>query len=269
MLKTIDNILMKTAKTVGGMIGGAIKGATEANQNIIVCSHCDVKLTNNENFKYLQCPYCNKYFLDFNQINEYDWIEIVFSLTAKIAKIDGIVTKDEAQMIGNYIKELELNERESLFAKKIFKEVKDDDTYDINYYANLLVTIFNYEKDREVIFHWLCNLSMADNFLDEKENKALKNLTKSLKINEQLYDAFLLSLDKNHYCSISDYYKILGCFENCSDNELKKIYREKIKEFHPDTIASKNLPESFIRFATEQMQIINNAYEQIMISRRK
>lgn len=60
--------------------------------------------------------------MDYKQIDEYDWIEIIFSLTAKMAKIDGIVTKDEALMVSNYIKELELNEEESYLQKKSLKK---------------------------------------------------------------------------------------------------------------------------------------------------
>lgn len=45
-------------------------------------------------------------------------------------------------------------------------------------------------EDREVIYYWLCDLSMADNKLDENESKVLKNLTKSLNIDEKLYETF-------------------------------------------------------------------------------
>jgi DnaJ like chaperone protein len=43
---------------------------------------------------------------------------------------------------------------------------------------------------------------------------------------------------------------------------------KKVAEYHPDTLMSKKLPESFIQFANEQMQLINEAYETIKRSRR-
>ena len=36
-----------------------------------------------------------------------------------------------------------------------------------------------------------------------------------------------------------------------------------VKEFHPDTIMAKGLPEEFIQFATQRFQEIQEAYESI------
>lgn len=67
--------------------------------------------------------------------------------------------------------------------------------------------------------------------------------------------------------SIDEYYAILECSKDATDSEIKRAYHKKVKEFHPDTLASKDLPESFIKFANEQMNIIREAYEVIMESR--
>jgi len=45
--------------------------------------------------------------------------------------------------------------------------------------------------------------------------------------------------------------------------EIKKSYRQLVREFHPDTIASKGLPEEFTRFANEKFREIQTAYETI------
>jgi DnaJ like chaperone protein len=49
--------------------------------------------------------------------------------------------------------------------------------------------------------------------------------------------------------------------------EIKKSYRQLVREFHPDTIASKGLPDEFTRFASEKFQEIQSAYETIMAQR--
>ncbi|NDH01254.1 MAG: hypothetical protein EBY43_09310, partial [Opitutae bacterium] len=48
--------------------------------------------------------------------------------------------------------------------------------------------------------------------------------------------------------------------------QLKKCYRQKANEFHPDKITSKGLPKEFSDFANDQLSRINSAYELIKSS---
>ena len=66
---------------------------------------------------------------------------------------------------------------------------------------------------------------------------------------------------------MNDPYKILNVPTTATDEEVKTAYREKCRNFHPDRIQAKGLPEEFISFAEKEMQRINLAYEQIRKSR--
>ena len=68
---------------------------------------------------------------------------------------------------------------------------------------------------------------------------------------------------------MKEYYEVFGCIENSSMAEIKKAYRDKCREFHPDTLASKNLPPEFTDFANRQIQLVNEAYEKIKAHRDK
>ena len=59
------------------------------------------------------------------------------------------------------------------------------------------------------------------------------------------------------------YYKVLNCTAACTDEEIKKQYKKLAKDFHPDTIIAKGLPEEFVAFATKRFQDIQGAYEKI------
>jgi DnaJ like chaperone protein len=62
---------------------------------------------------------------------------------------------------------------------------------------------------------------------------------------------------------LEKYYKILECSPGADFKEVKRKYRKKAKEFHPDNVISKGLPEEFVDFAEQEFKKINEAYEKI------
>lgn len=65
--------------------------------------------------------------------------------------------------------------------------------------------------------------------------------------------------------SVRDPYEVLGISPNATDDEVKAAYREMARKYHPDNYADNPLSE----LAQEKMQEINEAYDQIIRSRRQ
>jgi len=55
----------------------------------------------------------------------------------------------------------------------------------------------------------------------------------------------------------------LGLTPQATESEIKKAYRRLSIDYHPDSIASKGLPEEFTLFASEKFRSIQEAYEAI------
>jgi DnaJ like chaperone protein len=66
--------------------------------------------------------------------------------------------------------------------------------------------------------------------------------------------------------TLSHAYGVLGLKPGVTKDEVKKAYRKLMNEYHPDKLASKGLPESMMRAATEKAQEIGQAYELILKS---
>jgi DnaJ like chaperone protein len=69
--------------------------------------------------------------------------------------------------------------------------------------------------------------------------------------------------------SLDEYYKILGIPATATDDEVKKAWRKKAQEFHPDKVQGTGLSDAFVEYATEQIKKINEAYEKICAARKK
>ena len=64
-------------------------------------------------------------------------------------------------------------------------------------------------------------------------------------------------------------YVVLGVTKSMDFEEIKRVYRRKRKEFHPDTLISKGLPEELIERAKEKFIEIQEAYEAIERERKR
>jgi curved DNA-binding protein CbpA len=60
--------------------------------------------------------------------------------------------------------------------------------------------------------------------------------------------------------SINEYCKILGVDSSVTAEELKKVYRELVKEWHPDRLLHN---PSLHKTAQQRLQEINEAYDQL------
>jgi DnaJ like chaperone protein len=105
----------------------------------------------------------------------------------------------------------------------------------------------------------LFELAFADGVLHPNEDDLLKKIPRIFRFDENVYKSlFEKFIDKTN-----DYFKTLGVNENATFNEIKKAYLKKRKEFHPDTLIGKGLPEEFIEKAKEKFIEIQEAYEEL------
>ena len=63
---------------------------------------------------------------------------------------------------------------------------------------------------------------------------------------------------------MKDPYSVLGVGKNASEEEIKDAYRELARKYHPDNYSDNPLSD----LAAEKMKEINDAYDEIMNSRR-
>ena len=60
-----------------------------------------------------------------------------------------------------------------------------------------------------------------------------------------------------------DPYSMLGLTRQASDEEVRLAWRKLMRENHPDSLASRGVPEEFVKRATEKVAQINAAWDRI------
>ncbi len=184
----------------------------------------------------------------------------LFACFAKLAKADGRVSREEIDKVDHYIKDrLNLLPDQRAFAIQIFNHAKDDKN-SFEAYAQQLASLLASSPASLIMFYELLfELSMADGHLDKSEETLLISCIKIFNIDPNLFE----SNKKKFGANLSDVYSVLGVNESMSFNEIKKTYQRKRKEFHPDTLLSKGLPDELLEKAKEKFIEIQAAFEEI------
>ncbi|AOS97529.1 DnaJ-like protein DjlA [Microbulbifer aggregans] len=200
------------------------------------------------------------------------FIVTLFSMLAKMAKADGQVSKAEVDLIDDFIKNnLRLGEEERAEAIRIFQNAKTD-SYSIYDYAKQYRQLVRNQAMREVVYRLLFAVAHADGQLHRAEEEILRRIPAYLGLHESIFSAMAGEFGNrgaSSAVSLEQHYAVLGCAPDVSDRELKLAYRRKAAEFHPDKIASKGLPDEFLRHAEDQMKSVTVAYETIVAARKR
>jgi len=191
----------------------------------------------------------------------------LFSMLAKMAKADGKVSAEEAELINHIAKtRMNMDAEDRKAARDIFNNALDD-SYSVYDYARQYSQVVHNQQMREMVYRLLFAVAFADQKLHHEEELILKEIPSYLGLDSSIYQRFREEF-QGQKVDISECYEILGCTPDSNDEEIKRAYRKKCTEYHPDKIASKGLPDGFMKFAEDQMQQITSSYSTIMESRR-
>ena len=183
----------------------------------------------------------------------------LFSVLGKFAKIDGVVTRDEIAVIDRFLQQMGITGTERDFAIGIFNDAKDS-PYTIQDFAGQFYEVSRHQQALLYSFiDLLFQLALADGRVHPAEEHAIDDMRRIFGIS----DTEFAGIQGRYVDDAEKYYTVLNCTAACTDEEIKKQYKKLAKDFHPDTIIAKGLPEEFVAFATKRFQDIQGAYEKI------
>jgi DnaJ like chaperone protein len=210
-------------------------------------------------------------------------------LIAKFAKIDGPITQNEIEYIEETFDELsEGDPSTKSMLIDVFNKSKDEpvDIREVIKHLTLNIPCSDPEKTQDILLsmyitYW--ELAMVDGKLSTIKHALLQELPNMLGLPISVYHEASREFlgtpgSQNETPSresqktsdmYANYFALLGCNPNCTDDELRMAYRRKVSSLHPDKLQSKELANELLQFANEQVQKINHAYAEIVKHRNR
>ena len=185
----------------------------------------------------------------------------VVVLSAKMAKADGVVTRDE---IAAFKQMFQIAPEDMAGVGRMFDEAKRD-AQGYEPYAQQIAGMFRHQPAvLEELLGGLYHIAMADGSFHPKEREFLAGVAGIFGFDEAAF-ARVLSRFGGFGGGVGggDPYQVLGVTRAMDADAIKQVYRRLCRENHPDTLMAQGLPAEMIDLATEKMAAINAAYDAI------
>ena len=181
----------------------------------------------------------------------------VIALGAKMAKADGLVTRDE---IAAFREVFYVPPEEERYAARVYNLARSE-VAGFEVYARQIARMFH---DRPAVLRDLIEglvyVAAADGEYHPCESVFLNRVAEIFQISEAEFRA----IRARHISDLNDPHEVLGIDPAAAPDEIKRHYRRLVKDLHPDRMIAQGVPEEARRFAEQRLAAVNTAYEKLM-----
>lgn len=180
----------------------------------------------------------------------------VVALAAKMARADGVVTMSEAT---TFWSRFDVPPDAEKPIRRLF-ELAQQDVAGFEAYALKIAHLFpDDDAVREDILDILFTIAAADGVLHEAEDAFLTRVAEIFEL-----DAVRVNRVKaRHLSPDGDPYALLGVSPEMPLAEIRRKWRDLVREHHPDMLMARGVPAEFVKIANERLAVINAAFEAI------
>jgi DnaJ like chaperone protein len=182
----------------------------------------------------------------------------VIALGAKMAKADGQVTRDE---VAAFREVFTIPKGEEKNAGRLFNLARTD-VAGFEDYAHKIKTM--YGDDRTAPFcdlmEGLFHIALADGYYHPDEDAFLNRVAQIFGLPDvqfkRLRAQFVPDADR-------DPYDVLGVSPSAPMADMRKAWRQLVRDTHPDRMMARGVPQEAVKMAEKRMVAINRAWDEI------
>ncbi|MGI3183483.1 TerB family tellurite resistance protein [Nioella aestuarii] len=181
----------------------------------------------------------------------------VIALGAKMAKADGLVTRNEVTAFREVFAIPQADEKS---AARVFNLARED-VAGFEDYARKIATMF--ETDSAVLtdlMDGLFHIAVADGEYHPAENAFLERVAEIFGMSKRDFAALRARIVPD---ADPDPYTVLGVDPTMSLDDIRKAWRRLVVETHPDRMMARGVPEEAVQLAQTRLIAINKAWEEI------
>jgi DnaJ like chaperone protein len=192
-----------------------------------------------------------------DQTRETAFTIAVIALSAKMAKADGQVTRDEVDVFKRIF---QIPPDEMTNVGRVF-DLARKSASGFEPYARQVARMFKSNPAvLEELLDALFMIARADQVMHPAEISFLREVASIFGFDDAAFER----IRAGHAGSdAANPYAVLGVSSDAPDEEVRAAWRKLIRENHPDTLIAQGMPEDFIAVATEKMAVINASWDQI------
>lgn len=185
----------------------------------------------------------------------------VIALGAKMAKADGQVTRNE---VSAFREVFHIPPQDEEKAAKVFNLARQD-VAGFDGYARQVARMFGSEKGAlcdllEGLFH----IAVADGSYAESEDAFLSEVARIFEIQQSEFNRMRSMFVAD---AEPDPYSVLGGNPGMSLDALRALWRNLVRESHPDIMQARGVPVEAVKLAEKRMVAINDAWNMIQRDR--
>ena len=186
----------------------------------------------------------------------------VIALGAKMAKADGLVTRDE---VTAFRQVFHIPASETQNAARVF-DLARKDVAGFDLYAARIRDMFGAGHQALVdLLEGLFYIAVADGRYHPNENVFLEEVARIFGVQSRdfvnMRARFVPDENPDPYC-------VLGIDPTANAETVRQAWRALVREYHPDRMIARGVPEEAMKLAEKRLIQANWAYEEILNTRR-